>query len=142
MDIFKSCWAWFRIAPWIWLPLIVGWVWVGVSWWIGFEFPSSGAILVCAAIIAEAFLLTWPHLVPFDVEKSPVIFDTSAEESDSPHLYTIAKDSEKDEHGKWVAWKTSRRVQRIFVTSIIVSAIVGTVIWGYGHLLAYQEICK
>ena len=133
MNALKSCKAWFLIAPWIWLPLFVGWVWLVISWWIDFEFPSSGAVLVCASILAEVFHVNWPHRI--QESGQAVILYNSRNISEIPELEIFTKKSDFDETGQWNYTKTAKRMDWVLVFSIIISAIVGTVIWGYGHLL-------
>lgn len=134
--------AWFGIAPAIWLALSAGWVCVLVSWSIGFEFPSSGAVLVCAAIVAEAYYSRWPYR-KIDLVKTYLIVTNRIMDSDSSHLRALAneKETNADGNGDWVAWMTAGRIDRILAKPIIVSAIVGTAIWGYGHLLAPAGNC-
>lgn len=47
--------SWYGVAPKIWCVLGLGWLWVILSFTFKFEEPSSGAILVCAAVFAEVF---------------------------------------------------------------------------------------
>lgn len=133
MNILKSCKAWFLIAPGIWLPMFFGWVWVVVSWWIDFEFPSSGAILVCTSIIAQVVHVNWPYRIP---ESGQAVFIINSRNiSEIPELEIFTKKSDFDEIGQWNYAKTAKRMDRVLVTSIIVSTVVGTMVWGYGHYL-------
>lgn len=47
--------SWYETAPMLWALLIAGWLWVIASFLLSFEFPSSGAVLICCAVLGEVY---------------------------------------------------------------------------------------
>lgn len=159
--------SWVDVAPLVWLALLAGWLCVLISALIGFQFPSSGAVLVCSAVLSElAFerlrYRSWPrvdsgHFWIFGLfedangslglASDSMLIAGSAEGFGGPvrALLSLSKDDEWNERGNfrrghvegacWVYSYTIGRVEKIMTVSIVVSAVVGTLIWGYGHCL-------
>jgi len=120
------------------------------------EVPSSGAVLVCGALISEILyqnqrwtkLNTDPsgsfYLEPDSNTGSPVIRSqytiAPAGEGKLGILLSLAKDNElvdiSDQNKMlWFYKDTVSRIGNIIVFTDAFTAVIGTIVWGYGHLI-------
>ena len=130
----QQLYSWFKIAPMIWVFLLVGWGCVLVSWLIDFEPAASGAVLVGFSILAEHVFLRWPHRkVDMDADNGLTV-SNEIMQYQNKYMRNLAKEKDKVA-GELAAWKTAKRVERKLEIAIVISVFAGTVIWGYGHLL-------
>jgi len=163
--------SWYETAPLLWGLLFVGWLWVIFSLAVSFEFPSSGAVLICCAVLGEVYFerihyRRWPmaaageqkyaeltrqkdKAVTLNTESIIMIGDIMR----GGHyrgLLSISKPNEwsdkaifykRDRNGLfWNYTHTIRRVERVATYAVVISVVVGTAIWGYGHCL--YSTCK
>ena len=136
----------------VWVPILIGYLIVILSFFMGFEPPSSGAVLVGTCILAELgwARMAWrrgamffgTELIHLTDEESPSSLSSTGGRSISGVskelilLMQIAKEKSLSRDKKM--WSISTSLDRFdaTVTGIIgVSGIMGTLIWGYAHLL-------
>lgn len=147
--------------------LLIGFLVVVVSVALNWEVPSSGAVMVCAAIVAEFVIrnLDWLHvanMVGYDSlrlqridESSPVHWARQKafrvvkvgkvpefiHPSATPELQKIrsrAMQSDfvnNSDDNDWNIRITARRIERMLTWLTSIWAVVGTLIWGYAHLV-------
>lgn len=146
--------------------LLVGIVVVFVSIILDWEVPSSGAVLVCSAIVAEFVIrnLDWLHaanFVGYDPLRLQKIDEDSPTKLAQQKAFRIVKNAKFPEFihpnatndleklrahalesdfvdfsnsNDWNIRMTSRRIERRLTWLTSISAVVGTLIWGYAHL--------
>jgi len=145
-----------------WIILITSWIFVGVSITISWQVPASGAVLVCGALLAEMFyqhqrwtkMNTDPNgsfkLVSDASTNAPIIngmyVNTPAGTNKLGYLLSLAKDFElnKNETESEIWWHyndTVQRVEKLVFTAIATTGVLGTVLWGYGHLFFNVSTC-
>ena len=117
--------AWWQLASIVWVCLILGWVVVIASWLLSWEFPSSGAVLICCVVVAEILFKEWEFFE--DTEKS--MSEESSLHLSRYHRRRLGKLSKAGEK----RWETAKRVYKWIHWAMAVNVIIGTVIWGYGH---------
>lgn len=148
--------AMFCIAPRPWIAMSSTWGVFIVSLILSWEVPSSGAVLVCGALISEIFyqnqrwtkMNTDPsgsfNLKPDSSTGSPVIWGqfviAPAGTGKLGILLSLAKghevrNSSNDEGMVWHYKNTVERIEKVILTAIVFTAVVGTIVWGYGHLI-------
>ncbi|WP_152618562.1 hypothetical protein [Leisingera sp. ANG-Vp] len=148
MGLLKS---WFAVAKGAWISMILGYSWVLFSLLTDWKVPASGAILICASLIAEIRLTgqEWNRLAtrfPIDrlhkVEGSDetfyrageVVIRNSNETLDC--LRAVARGKNVAPGGfYWSLSGAADDVNQVVNWFITVSAILGSVLWGYGDLL-------
>jgi hypothetical protein len=139
-----------------------GWLFFLFSVAVEFRVPSSGAVLVCAALIAEvlsarAFFRTWPiggnySTLGAIVERPDSMFLLHLVKED--HGVTVMKNNQiyaildylkvrslvyLSKEGEWIAnqwayWNTIERLQNQIMGLIIITTFLGTIVWGYGDM--------
>ena len=139
----------------VWIALAIGWVVFIVSSIISWEIPASGAVMVCVALIAEIFYENqwWrkiscdPHgCLPLKRDENtggPIIWSyqiVPAWRGKTGALLSLStKDEIMDIHDNpdphWRYKSVLQRVEKIFLLCIITTAVIGTLVWGYAHLL-------
>lgn len=134
----RKLYAWLTVSDIVWW-LLAGWVAVAVSLLLGFEVPASGSLLVLSGLIAElrfsgwALLRTGPELRPIQYGREPDTGDPWRA------IGEIATESERltkpDNIRYFYANKTVPRISRRLQILIAAQLSVGTLLWGYGHLL-------
>ena len=118
---------WWEIAPNVWKTILIGWIVVILSGVFAWEFSASGAVLVCCVIVAEFLFNQWelyPHL-----EESGK-FGSSL----SLPRYYRRRIRELSEEGE-APWQAAKRIRDSIHLVMVVNLIIGTLIWGYGHLI-------
>lgn len=145
--------AYWSLSPGIWIVLAISWLVVFLSFSFSFEIPSSGAILVGGALVSEMLYeqLHWRklpcppegtfYLVPDSYTKKPV--------AQNPYcivpvgsglmgaLLSLTIDdlirvSPRNEV-TWFYRDLVGMVEKKIFYSIILTAVLGTLLWGYGH---------
>lgn len=141
--------AWYRIAPSLWISLGSGYLVVLASLLVNFEIPSSGSILVCGGIIAEIYHSRWAYryllenpkkseflqfLLKKEVERNggahPLARWSRPTKNDPFELVGGLNEDEVD-----MLINGASYVDTILSRWVIGSVILGTIIWGYAHLL-------
>ena len=161
---------WFSVAPIAWWSLLIGWLWVLVSYIMAWDVEASGAILVGTCVLAEmrfnllkwrsfGFMagmddLTWSLPAQQDRQSKNIPrgqaawYNSSVGEASTQNakgedyylksvqaLHRLANDAE-DHPGShpptWFYYLTKERVERRINIIISISAILGTILWGYG----------
>jgi hypothetical protein len=163
MPQYNCVWAVIKVAPHLWVTLVLVWIIVVVSTLLRFEVPSSGAVLVCGALISEVMFegLHWKRLqgigpsgvvqiVPDQNQRAQLkggdfrapawCGKFGALLSLGDHYGLIRRSS--DEYAEWFYRDTVWRVEKIIMGGIIITAVAGTILWGYGHLLFQTETLK
>jgi hypothetical protein len=163
--------SWYETAPLLWALLSIGWLWVIASFAVSFEFPSSGAVLICCAVLGEVYFerihyRKWPmaaagerkfaeltrqkdRAVTLNTESIFIMGDIMR----GGHyrgLLSISRSNEWSESAifdrrerKGLFWNypsTIKRVENVATYTVVISVVVGTFIWGYGHCL--YSACK
>ena len=153
--------AWFNFAKRVWVALGLGWVSLIILLTPYLRLDRAGAILVCAAIIAEVFhekghrrflkqiapgvynhYLYLEIDVPGENRKDIQITAQQARiggpttvNTERWSLYHLSKPEDFLPHGAtrmWLHEKTMTRAERRLEFAIVITAIVGTVLWAYG----------
>jgi len=152
--------AQFILAKASWLVIVAGWAFVVFSFLISWEQPASGAVLVGCVIAAEILFERerWRKLPSdlsgriqlqrdsnsgFPVLWGPVVI-APANKGKLGALISLSKESEiHNIHGHqnpyWIYKDTVARVEKSITYLLAFSAIFGTLLWGYGHLLFKQH---
>lgn len=155
--------CWFRVAPKTWAVLFAGWLCVLLSFLFSFYAPSSGAVLICAAVSAEILferlhyrslpraaageyplikLDTLQNEVILHHQNIPVLADAKDPEYGALLGLSVASEwSTEDlpfqgthQHGAyWFYSRTIDRVTSVVTKNIFAAIIIGTLIWGYGE---------
>ncbi len=146
--------AYFSLGRSVIIPLLIGWLVVFLSVTMKFEVPSSGAVLVCTALIAEViFEGQWWRNMPCDhhgffpikretKSNRPIIWGyqvSPAWEGQAGALLSLADKSriisvQGSVDPLWNYRETVNVVEKRFKFIIVTSAVVGTLVWGYAHL--------
>lgn len=153
MPSYSTFWALFIIASGLWLLIVFAWLVVFVSILCSWEVPASGAVLVCAALIADIIFENYRwrklpcdpsgsiSLVPDAVTGKPILItkymSAPAGKGRLGALLSLAKGDEvkREADDTWYYNDTVRRVEKIILLIIVITALFGTALWGYGHLL-------
>ncbi len=164
----SSLTAWFWLDKWIWSLVVAGWTWCFISYVFQFEIPSSGAVLICAIVLAEfryeslpfkswtragskhevsAALLhedSEPKQLSLSINGIKVLGLEKKTRGFMSSLLVLSKDSEwlsqiYFEEGAidgsfWLYGMTIERVDKVLYAIFSISVVVGTLLWGYGHL--------
>ena len=145
-DITKKHTAIWNLGKFVWISLFIGGLVVFVSL-VLFQcrFPSSGAVLVRAAIISE---LVYTRLKWFRSGATLVAMEDGLpvkaiyeKISKSRELWALSKSSELYHNG-WRIDETADRISLRIAILIAIAAILGTLIWGYGDLVIPTECMK
>lgn len=147
--------AYWTLCPSFWTTLVVGWFVVLSSVLATFQIQASGAVLVGCALISQMLFeqLRWRklpcppegtfYLVPDGTTKKPI--------GQNPYCYVPVGSGRMgallslspdhligvNEHRKEVTWfyrDVVHRAEKVFLASSITSAVLGTLLSGYGHL--------
>lgn len=153
---------WYTFAPRVWIALAVGWLAVLFSLTPCLRLRDAGALLVCAAIVAEVFndkkhqlfvKQSLPGMASFylyretpmsgdgrthqGIEITPhqVSSGKSTVNADSWHLYHLANESEfrgNKPSRDWDLPRTMKRLESRVAYAITFSVIVGTALSAFG----------
>lgn len=152
MGILGKFKAWWKVARPAWLPLLIGYGWMVVSWIIDFQVPSSGAILLSTCLIAEIRFnqqnwrkIAITHRVEGKrtrteklgerYEVGTYIITAANGQHPLDRLFAVAKPSDFFQDGEtWNMSQVNDRVESVVFWVITISAIIGSVLWGYGHI--------
>lgn len=139
-----------------WIVMLSAWCFFVGSILFSWEVPASGAVLVCGALISEIlyFKQRWTKmntdpsgsfpLKPDSNTGLPVIWGqfvvAGAGSGKLGHLLSLAKEGEVridtvDNSATWFYMDTVARVEIIVLSAIVFTAVSGTAVWGYGHLI-------
>lgn len=140
------------------MTLGLAWLFVFFSIIINWEIPASGAVLVCSALIAEIYYeqLRWRRLPCEPSGIFPLVKDNSSEfpilwgnfaiaqtkGGTLGALLSLAKDDDikkrsDDSDPYWHYRNTVDVVEKLVLHCIVATALTGTALWGYGHLLTW-----
>jgi hypothetical protein len=148
--------ALYSVAAKPWSVLFSCWSIVVFSIFFSWELPASGAVLVCGAVLAE-LLYQRQRWTKMNTDPSGG-FDLIADLSNGKPIITgqfsiapagtgklgsllslaIETELKSNQQGSQIHWfytDTVRRIESYVATAVAVSAILGTILWGYGHLL-------
>lgn len=145
--------AMFLVASWPWVVIIFVWLFCFFSIVLSWEEISSGAVLVGGALVAEVLyhnqrwtkLNTDPSggfkLIPDSSTSAPII---SGQYAMAPAgsgklsiVLSLAKNYEvksNESETYWYYKDTVERIEKIIVGVIVTTAVLGTILWGYGHI--------
>lgn len=154
-----KCIAWFRFAKRSWLALAVGWLALLAAFLPQVALNQAGALLICAAIIAEVFHDKRHRLFIHQVtpgyrescEYREIVSEENGQKSIeiTPHavstgkvtvpserwaLYQLAKPEEFRTSGSTRTWdleRTVARAERGVDIAIVVTTIAGTILWAF-----------
>jgi hypothetical protein len=168
--------SFFYSAKWVWIILIFGWVVVLLSIILGFEIPSSGAVLVCSAVLAEVkFERIWYRKLPrgglgvtnfLNLGRSDEGVMSLHRREGNQHmsmylgeklsselraLFGLTPESSwcdyNEQNGRgevgafWPYEHSIQKVEKLVTLHVCISAIVGTLIWGYAHCFLVGGQC-
>jgi hypothetical protein len=150
--------AWFRFARRSSLALAIGWLALLAAFLPWMKLNQAGALLICAAIVAEVFHEKRHRLFIHQVtpgyresyEYREIVSDTgqksieitpsavhtgkSTVPSGGWPLYHLAKPNEFYTRGSTRAWdleRTVARAERVVDIAIVGTTIVGTILWAF-----------
>lgn len=119
----------------LWLCLFSGYFIVVFSYIFTSRFTSSGAALICAAILAQLAYSRFNWIrhktVTMGIKNGSPIADNFAK---IEYVWVFARQNEIKPNG-WLLTSTINRITFSMTLAIAASTIIGTVIWGYGDLL-------
>jgi len=123
---------WFRVAPQIFIALLVSWVLALVSFLITRDLGPSGALLVGGSIVAETYFSTWKY-------RTTAMSQELGQKIPGPYpiewrkTATLGKLSKDEDvlNDEWYAGATAMRVEKKLRLPIVLNAIVGTLVWAY-----------
>lgn len=147
--------AYFKLGVPVWVSLIIGWLIFAFSAVFNWEVPASGAVMVCVALIAEIFYEQfWWRKMPCDAHgcfplkrdsntSGPIIWSYQVVPAWNGKTGALLSLSRKNEimnvQGNpdplWRYREVVQRVEKKFLIGIVLTAVVGTLIWGYAHLV-------
>jgi hypothetical protein len=148
--------AYWTLCPPIWLCIGVAWMIVVVSIATSFQVPASGAVLVGSALISQMLFesLGWRKLpcppdgsfclVPDAVTGRPIaqnqfcVAPAGGGRLGALLSLTEGHQVKVNEHRREVTWfyrDVVEKTENAFLTCIISTAVVGTFLSGYGHLI-------
>lgn len=146
--------AWFSVATLPWSVMLVVWIFFAGSLLISWEVPASGAVLVCGALISDILyqnqrwtkMNTDPTGVKLFMDDSNPrrliaknqFFIAPVFSGKLGILLSLARNSEvriNPDENTWYYNDTVARVRKSISLAIVLTAIVGTIVWGYGHLM-------
>lgn len=150
--------AWFRFAKKSWIALAVGWLSLLVAFLPQLALNQAGALLICAAIVAEVFHAKRHRLFVNQVTPGPRVHYVYQEidsgfgqksieitphgthtgkvtvPSDNWTLYHLAAPDEFYAEGltrNWDLERTMARAERMVDNAIIATTILGTILWAF-----------
>lgn len=151
--------AWFRFAKLSWLALVAGWLALLAALLPQLALNQAGALLICAALVAEVLHEKRHRLFIHQVTPGyreqyvyrEIVSTGTGQQSIeiTPHatrtgkvtvptegwpLYHMAKPQEFHTEGatrRWDLERTVARAERVVDIAIVVTAIVGTVLWAF-----------
>ncbi len=152
--------AWFNFAKRIWIPLGVGWIAPVVSISCILRLDQAGALLVCSAIVSEVFHDKRHRLFVDQIQTGNKESCSYMEVDSSNHdgkdievmlhqtsvgsvtvnaaswaLYHLARKEEfylVGDSRRWDLGRTMKRAERCVDYAIVITAIIGTVLWAFG----------
>lgn len=135
LDMAEKIFAWWGIGWKAWTCLGAGYAWVFVSLAMRFEEPSSGAVLISFCVVAEIFYSSenWLSIS----NKAITITDEPSNLEEINKLRPFAFPYKEFDNSDW-CWKTHEvrdYVQIRIQWAIALSAVLGSILWGYGHLI-------
>ncbi len=146
--------AFFQLAPEVWVIILVAWLVFAFSAVNSFEVPASGAVLVGGALISEMFFerLRWRKLpcgpdgqfflVPDAETKKPIAQNqyciAPAGEGKLGALLSLSRIGKVELNPRktemnWYYRDAVDDAEKVIFVAIVVTAVCGTLIWGYGH---------
>jgi len=152
MPGYNYFWSLLKIAPWVWGVLFVVWLFVIVCYFFSFEVQASGSVLVCGALIAEVIYERldcrkvncdyFGYIELSTVLDSGIIYiwdEALVVKGNLEGLLSLAKDDEietvKLGSAKWNYKMAVSRADMFVLFAIVLTAVAGTALWGYGFLI-------
>lgn len=147
LNVFRAYWL---IAPHLILTLILGYLFVVISFIFGIKPDASGAVLVGAGVIAEFFHSRWLYRKLTEVEDIskfmfPAVCRTFSlnpralkDLANPEDFYPEARDDETPAvyDTNWNYPKTVHRIDNKLFFIVTVTIIIGTFLWGYADLFS------
>lgn len=152
----------FNLAPVIWTTVLAVWLVFLVSAFFSFDVPASGAVMVGGALISEMFFeqLRWRKL-PCDPDgQFYLVPDAETKRPIAQNKYWIApagtgklgallslsrtatvKMNPRETEVSWYYKEAVENAEKIIFRVILITAICGTLIWGYGHRIFGFTCC-
>lgn len=147
--------AYFKLGLPVWISLLIGWVIFIISAVLNWEVPASGAVMVCVALIAEIlYEQFWWRKMPCDphghfaIKKDsntngPIIWSYKVVPAWDGQAGALLSLSRKNEvmniqgypDPQWCYRDVVQRVEKMFLACIVSTAVFGTLVWGYAHLI-------
>lgn len=117
---------WVRVSDGIIPVLLFGWCWFVLSCICQFEIPSSGAVLVCTAVMADALLSRWSFR-NHDIRS--INYGQKSKKPNETAMYALRR---KNDPVRTAEAFVVPRVELGLIVGISFNAFAGTLIWGYG----------
>lgn len=161
MKIFSTVKYWYLFAKRVWLPLGAGWLSVVFGFTPYLRMDSAGALLICGVIVAEVFhdkrhRLYVHNILPgtstshtykevqmgegektyqgIEITPHQMRSGSSIVSADNWHLYQLARNNEFRQFEDTRAWdldRTMKRLESRVDWIIVMSAVVGTILWAF-----------
>ncbi len=146
--------AFFQLAPEVWITILVVWLVFAFSASTSFEVPASGAVLVGGALVSKMFFerLRWRKLPCGADGQFFLVPDAETKKPIAQNQYCIApagagklgallslsrtgkvKLNPRETEMNWYYRDAVDDAEKIIFVAIVVTAVCGTLIWGYGH---------
>ena len=153
--------AFFELAPAVWITILAVWLVFAVSAIFSFEVPASGAVMVGGALVSEMFfeqlrwrkLLCGPdgqfYLVPDAETKRPIAQNqyciAPAGDGKIGALLSLSRKDKVEMNPRktevhWYYRESVENAEKVIFRAILITAICGTFIWGYGHRV-FESTC-
>ncbi len=154
MPEFNRLAAYWILSPGVWLSLATVWLVVALSVVTSFEIPSSGAVLVGGALVSEMLFeqLRWRklpcppegtfYLVPDSNTRNPIaqnqFYIAPVGSGKLGALLSLTREDQIKVNNvrneiTWYYRDVVDRIEKVLFYSIVFTAILGTLLWGYGH---------
>lgn len=154
LPIYNQLVAFWILSPSVWLSLAIAWIVVALSFLYSFEVPASGAVLVGSALISEMLFeqLRWRKLPCKPDGSFYLVQDSNTKKPIMQNEFCIApagtgklgallslspvdliKENTNRKEIVWFYRDIVERTEKVFFVCIVFTAILGTLLWGYGH---------
>lgn len=134
--------------------MLVVWISFASSLFFSWEVPASGAVLVCGALISDVLYQNqrWTKMNADAMGVKLFMDDSNPRRLIAQNqffiapvfsgklgiLLSLARNSEvriSPDENTWYYIDTVARVRKSISLAIVLTAVMGTIVWGYGHLI-------